>query len=97
MGLTVGVAKELPLDQPADRTAIDVAVQQAIRSTGSSITMWWSRLKLNTSATESQKGIVLTVCLLVMSAMCVALIWQAQVISEQRDNIKWLQALKFGG
>jgi hypothetical protein len=59
--------------------------------------MAWSRFKLNSLATESQKGIVLTVCLLVMSAMCIALVWQAQVISEQRDDIKWLETLKFGG
>ena len=59
--------------------------------------MAWSRFKLNGLATESQKGIVLTVCLVVMSAMCIALVWQAQVISEQRDDIKWLETLKFGG
>jgi hypothetical protein len=59
--------------------------------------MAWSRFKLNGLATESQKGIVLTVCLVVMSAMCIALVWQAQIISEQRDDIKWLETLKFGG
>jgi hypothetical protein len=32
-----------------------------------------------------------------MSALCIALIWQAQIISEQREDIKWLQTLKFGG
>jgi hypothetical protein len=59
--------------------------------------MAWSKLKLSGTATESQKGLVLTVCLLLMSVMCIALIWQAQVISEQRDDIKWLETLKFGG
>ena len=47
-------------------------------------------------ATESQKSIVLVVCILVMSIMCLGLIWQAQIISNQRDDIKWLQDLKLG-
>lgn len=56
-----------------------------------------SQLKLQGPASESQKGVVLIVCLLVMSVMCMGLIWQAQVIADQRENIKWLQSLKFGG
>ncbi|MGC1906501.1 MAG: hypothetical protein WA715_21955 [Candidatus Acidiferrum sp.] len=56
-----------------------------------------SPLKLQGPASESQKGVVLIVCLLVMSVMCMGLIWQAQVIADQRENIKWLQSLKFGG
>lgn len=48
-------------------------------------------------ASESQKNVVLVVCLLVMSAMCIGLIWQAQIISNQNEDIKWLQTLKFGG
>jgi hypothetical protein len=59
--------------------------------------MAWSQLKLRASASESQKGVVLGVCLIVMSFMCVALIWQAQVIANQREDIKWLETLKFGG
>ena len=59
--------------------------------------MAWSHLKLNTAASESQKGLVLAVCLIMMSVMCVALIWQAQIISNQREDIKWLYTLKFGG
>jgi hypothetical protein len=56
-----------------------------------------SQLKLGTAASESQKGLVLAVCLVVMSVMCVALTWQAQIISNQREDIKWLETLKFGG
>jgi hypothetical protein len=56
-----------------------------------------SPLKLQSPASESQKGVVLIVCLLVMSVMCIGLIWQAQIIADQRENIKWLQSLKFGG
>jgi hypothetical protein len=54
-------------------------------------------LKLNGPASEIQKNVVLVVCLLVMSAMCIGLIWQAQIIANQREDIKWLQTLKFGG
>jgi hypothetical protein len=59
--------------------------------------MAWSQLKLSTAASESQKGLVLAVCLIMMSVMCVGLIWQAQVIANQREDIKWLETLKFGG
>lgn len=48
-------------------------------------------------ASDSQKNAVLVVCLLVMSVMCIGLIWQAQIIANQREDIKWLQSLKFGG
>jgi hypothetical protein len=54
-------------------------------------------LKMSGPASESQKNVVLVVCLLVMSVMCIGLIWQAQIISNQREDIKWLQTLKFGG
>jgi hypothetical protein len=53
--------------------------------------------KLQAPASESQKNLVLVICILVMSAMCIGLIWQAQIIANQRDDIKWLQNLKFGG
>ena len=53
--------------------------------------------KMLAPATESQKNVVLIVCILVMSGMCMGLIWQAQIIANQRDDIKWLQNLKFGG
>jgi hypothetical protein len=59
--------------------------------------MAWSQLKLSTAASESQKGLVLAVCLIMMSVMCVGLIWQAQVIANQREDIQWLETLKFGG
>jgi len=48
-------------------------------------------------ASESQKNVVLVVCMLVMSALCIGLICQAQIIANQREDIQWLQQLKFGG
>jgi hypothetical protein len=54
-------------------------------------------IKLQNLASESQKNIVLVICILAMSVMCIGLVWQAQVIANQREDIKWLQDLKFGG
>ena len=56
----------------------------------------FSRLQ-QVPASESQKNVVLVICVLVMSVLCIGLIWQAQIIANQRDDIKWLQELKFGG
>ena len=53
--------------------------------------------RLQIPASESQKNLVLVVCVLVMSVLCIGLVWQAQIIANQRDDIKWLQELKFGG
>ena len=52
--------------------------------------------KLQIPASESQKNLVLVICVLVMSVLCIGLIWQAQIIANQREDIKWLQDLKFG-
>jgi hypothetical protein len=53
--------------------------------------------KLRPAATESQKNLVLVVCILVMSVLCIGVIWQAQIIANQREDIKWLQTIKVGG
>jgi len=42
-------------------------------------------------------GIVLGFCAFAMSLMTLALVWQAQVIANQREAIRWLESLKFGG
>jgi hypothetical protein len=52
---------------------------------------------LNRPASESHKNLVLVLCVLTMSIMCIGLIWQAQIIANQREDIKWLETLKFGG
>jgi hypothetical protein len=59
--------------------------------------MAWLIRKLRIPASESSMGIVLTFCVVAMGLMSVALIWQAQVIANQRDAIQWLESLKFGG
>jgi hypothetical protein len=59
--------------------------------------MAWLIRKLHIPASESALGIVLTVCVISMSLMSVALLWQAQIIANQREAIQWLETLKFGG
>jgi hypothetical protein len=59
--------------------------------------MGWIIRKLRIPASESSMGIVLTLCVVAMGMMSVALIWQAQIIANQREAIRWLESLKFGG
>jgi hypothetical protein len=59
--------------------------------------MAWLRRTLRLPATESTVGLVLVFCVITMSLMSVALVWQAQVIASQREAIQWLETLKFGG
>ncbi len=58
--------------------------------------MEWIRRVFRSEIHESQIGVVLIVCLFVMSAMSIALVWQAQIIANQRDIIRWLEQLKAG-
>jgi hypothetical protein len=59
--------------------------------------MAWLVRKLHIPASESTMGIVLTVCVVTMGLMSVALVWQAQIIASQREAIRWLETVKFGG
>lgn len=59
--------------------------------------MTWLVRKLHIPASESAMGIVLSACVVTMGLMSVALIWQAQIIANQREAIRWLETLKFGG
>jgi len=36
-------------------------------------------------------------CVVSLSMMSVALVWQAQTIASQREATQWLQSFKFGG
>ena len=42
-------------------------------------------------------GLVLVFCVISLSFMSIALLWQAQIIANQREAIQWLEHLKFGG
>jgi hypothetical protein len=59
--------------------------------------MAWLVRKLHIPASESALGVVLTVCVVTMGLMSVAILWQAQIIANQREAIRWLETLKFGG
>jgi len=58
--------------------------------------MEWIRRVFRSEIRESHLGVALIVCLMVMSAMSIALVWQAQIIANQRDAIRWLEQLKAG-
>jgi hypothetical protein len=88
----LALAGGLPFGTGADRTARTQSCPR-LRAAPGDLYM----LKLQGPASETHKNAVLVVCLLVMSVMCIGLIWQAQIIANQREDIKWLQTLKFGG
>lgn len=59
----------------------------------------WRRLLqgFRAPATESQIGIVLGFSIVMLSLMMCVIVWQAQVISQQAELIRWLRTLKLGG
>ncbi len=59
--------------------------------------MAWLTRKLHIPASESSMGILLALCIVTMGLMSMALLWQAQIIANQREAIQWLETLKFGG
>jgi hypothetical protein len=59
--------------------------------------MAWLVRKLRIPATESNLGLVLSLCVVTMGLMSIALVWQAQVIAGQREVIQWLEKARFGG
>jgi hypothetical protein len=58
--------------------------------------MEWLRRVLRIQIQESSLGLALIFCLLAMSVMSIALVWQAQIIANQREAIRWLEQLKLG-
>jgi hypothetical protein len=48
-------------------------------------------------ASETQKSIVIAASIVVMGIMAVGLVWQAEIIAHQREAIRWLETVKFGG
>ena len=59
--------------------------------------MAWLVRVLRLPAQERHTNVVLALCLFIMSLMSIAIVWQAQIIASQREAIRWLQQLKFGG
>ncbi len=58
--------------------------------------MAWLRRALRIPTHESNIGIVLIFCVITMTFLSIALVWQAQIIANQRESIQWLEQLKFG-
>jgi hypothetical protein len=59
--------------------------------------MAWIARCLHIPASETQKSFVIAACVVVMSIMAVGIVWQAEIIAQQREAIRWLEASKFGG
>jgi hypothetical protein len=59
--------------------------------------MAWLRRVFHVPAHESNISLVLVFCVISLSFMSIALVWQAQIIANQREAIQWLERVKFGG
>lgn len=59
--------------------------------------MDWLARVTGIPASESQKGVIIALCLVAMSIMTVGLVWQAEIIASQREAIHWLETAKLGG
>jgi hypothetical protein len=58
--------------------------------------MDWFRRIFHVPASETQTGMVLALCIFVMSVMSVILVWQAQIIANQKAVIRMFET-KLGG
>jgi hypothetical protein len=58
--------------------------------------MSYLRRMMQVPANESSLGLVLGFCIVTLGLMSLALVWQAQIIANQRDVIRWLEILKLG-
>jgi hypothetical protein len=58
--------------------------------------MAYLRRLLRLPASESTLGVVLSLSIVTLGLMSIALVWQAQIIANQRDVIRWLETVKFG-
>jgi hypothetical protein len=52
---------------------------------------------LHLPANESSVGLVLSLSVVVLGIMSIALVWQAEIIANQREVIRGLEALKLAG
>ena len=59
--------------------------------------MAWLVRALRLPAAETHTNIALAVCVVLLGLLSVAIIWQAQIIANQRDIIRFLESVKFGG
>lgn len=58
--------------------------------------MAYLRRFLQLPANESSVGLVLRLSVVLLGLMSIALVWQAEIIANQREVVRWLEARKFG-
>jgi hypothetical protein len=58
--------------------------------------MAYLRRVMRIPVSESSLGVALSVSVVTLGLMSIALVWQAQIIANQRDVIRWLSTLKLG-
>jgi hypothetical protein len=58
--------------------------------------MPYLRRFLQLPANESSLGLVLSLSVVALGLMSIALVWQAEIIANQREMIRWLEAMKMG-
>lgn len=58
--------------------------------------MSWLLRVFQAPTKEFNLSLVLGLCVITMGLLSMALLWQAQIIANQRDVIQWLETLKFG-
>lgn len=58
--------------------------------------MAWLIRRLSVPASEPKIALVLAICAMTLGLMSVALVWQAQVIADQRETIQVLKQMKLG-
>jgi hypothetical protein len=58
--------------------------------------MAYLRRFLQLPANESSLGLVLSLSIVVLGLMSMALVWQAEIIANQREVIRWLEGIKIG-
>jgi len=89
------IRADCPADNPIRVDSGEWAAENE-ESTRRPLTMSSLARALRLPANESYKNIVLVLCVISLSALSIALVWQAQVIANQREAIQWLEKLKFG-
>lgn len=58
--------------------------------------MAYLRRVLRIPVSESSLGLVLSLSIVTLGFMSIALVWQAQILANQRGVIRWLATLKLG-
>jgi hypothetical protein len=58
--------------------------------------MAYLRKFLRLPANESSVGLVLSLSVVILGLMSIALVWQAEIIANRREVIRWLEGMKIG-